>query len=106
MDPSGQPPRQPARRVVLLGRDPGNDIVVRSPSVSARHARVVVDEGGPWLEDLGSLNGPFVGTPPRRIERTPRIGVDYAGAGAKKPLRFVVDPANLRTISPSRRTTP
>jgi len=74
MDPSGQPPRQSARRVVLLGRDPGNDIVVRSPSVSARHARVVVDEGGPWLEDLGSRNGTFVGTPPRRIERE-RIGL-------------------------------
>lgn len=25
---------------------------------------------------------------PRRIERGPRIGVDYAGAWAKKPLRF------------------
>jgi DNA-3-methyladenine glycosylase len=29
---------------------------------------------------------------PRRIRRTPRIGVGYAGAWAAKPLRFLVDP--------------
>ena len=74
MDPSGQPSPQPARRVVLLGRDPGNDVVVRAPSVSARHARVVVDGADLWLEDLGSRNGTFVGAPPRRVERE-RIGL-------------------------------
>ena len=57
------------RRIILLGRAPGNDLVVKAPSVSARHARVVVDEGGLWLEDLGSRNGTFVGMPPRRVER-------------------------------------
>jgi ABC-type multidrug transport system ATPase subunit len=69
MDPSGHSPPRTAGRVVLLGRDPGNDIVVKAPSVSARHARVVVDGDGLWLEDLGSRNGTFVGAPPRRIER-------------------------------------
>ena len=54
--------------------------------------------GGLWFE---AGHGPV---PPRRIERTPRIGVGYAGAWAEKPLRFVVDPADLRTISPSRRS--
>ena len=57
------------RRIILLGRAPGNDLVVKAPSVSARHARVVVDEGELWLEDLGSRNGTFVGMPPRRVER-------------------------------------
>jgi len=57
------------RRILLLGRAPGNDLVVKAPSVSARHARVVVDEEGLWLEDLGSRNGTFVGVPPRRVER-------------------------------------
>ena len=41
---------------------------------------------GLWLEA-----GPSV--PRRQIERTPRIGVDYAGEWAAKPLRYVVDPA-------------
>ena len=44
---------------------------------------------GLWLEA-----GPSV--PRRQIERTPRIGVDYAGEWAAKPLRYVVDPAVFR----------
>jgi 3-methyladenine DNA glycosylase Mpg len=36
---------------------------------------------------------------PRRLdERTPRIGVAYAGEWAEKPLRFVVDPERLVTM--------
>lgn len=56
-------------RTILIGRAPGNDLVLHDVSVSARHARVVVSEDGLWLEDLGSRNGTFVGAPPRRIER-------------------------------------
>ncbi len=62
-------------RVVLIGRAAGNDLVLRQPSVSARHARVIVGPDGLWLEDLGSRNGTFVGTPPRRIDRE-RISLD------------------------------
>ncbi|NCY02486.1 MAG: DNA-3-methyladenine glycosylase, partial [Planctomycetia bacterium] len=36
--------------------------------------------------------------PRRLVERTPRIGVAYAGAWAEKPLRFVVDPARIATM--------
>jgi DNA-3-methyladenine glycosylase len=36
-----------------------------------------------WLEDRG------IKVPPREIQRTPRIGVDYAGKWAVKPWRFV-----------------
>jgi len=46
---------------------------------------------GLWLES-------GVAVPPRKIERTPRIGVDYAGEWAAKPLRFVVDPEKLPMI--------
>jgi ABC transport system ATP-binding/permease protein len=62
-------------RIVLIGRDAGNDLVLRQPSVSARHARVLVGPDGVWIEDLGSRNGTFVGTPPRRIDRE-RISLD------------------------------
>ena len=41
---------------------------------------------GLWLEAGADV-------PRRLIERTPRIGVDYAGEWAAKPLRYVVDPA-------------
>jgi len=66
---SSPEPGASPRRIILLGRAPGNDLVVKAPSVSARHARVVVDDEGMWLEDLGSRNGTFVGVPPRRVER-------------------------------------
>lgn len=56
-------------RIVLIGRAAGNDLVLRQPSVSARHARIVVGAEGMWIEDLGSRNGTFVGTPPRRVTR-------------------------------------
>jgi DNA-3-methyladenine glycosylase len=49
-------------------------------------------KGGLWLEPRAGR------VPPRLIERTPRIGVGYAGAWAEKPLRFVVDPERLPTI--------
>jgi DNA-3-methyladenine glycosylase len=39
-----------------------------------------------WLEDRG------VKVPPREVKRTPRIGVEYAGAWALKPWRFVWTP--------------
>lgn len=62
-------------RIVLIGRGTGNDLVLRQPSVSARHARVLVGPDGIWIEDLGSRNGTFVGTPPRKIDRE-RIKLD------------------------------
>jgi len=46
-----------------------------------------VRKSGLWLEDSGIV------IPRDRVRRTPRIGVDSAGEWAKKPLRFVVDPA-------------
>jgi ABC-type multidrug transport system ATPase subunit/pSer/pThr/pTyr-binding forkhead associated (FHA) protein len=62
-------------RIVLIGRAAGNDLVLRQPSVSARHARVLVGPDGIWIEDLGSRNGTFVGTPPRKVTRE-RIALD------------------------------
>ena len=67
-------PRQPLARVRLvqqgteqeivlaqpetvLGRDPNNPIVVRDPLASRRHARIVLENGEFWVEDLKSLNG-------------------------------------------------
>jgi len=47
--------------------------------------------------------------PPRRIRRTPRIGVGYAGEWAEKPLRFIADSAQeptMRGRSRARRREP
>lgn len=48
---------------------------------------------GLWLESGGQP------VPRRLIERTPRIGVGYAGEWAEKPLRFLVDPKHFATLS-------
>lgn len=45
---------------LFIGRDPGVDIVIDSPGVSRRHARLYQQAGGCILEDLGSSNGTFV----------------------------------------------
>jgi hypothetical protein len=44
----------------LIGRGEGCAIVVTEGLVSRRHARIVLDGGRPYLEDLGSANGTFI----------------------------------------------
>jgi VWFA-related protein len=46
-----------AQPETVLGRDPSNPIVVRDPLASRRHARIVLENGEFWVEDLKSLNG-------------------------------------------------
>jgi DNA-binding winged helix-turn-helix (wHTH) protein len=48
----------------ILGRDQGDGVRIDSPTVSRRHARIVVSDGGATLEDLQSKNGTFVGDRP------------------------------------------
>ena len=54
--------------------------------------RPAARRGGLWFEAGAAV-------PARFVERTPRIGVAYAGAWADKPLRFVVDPDRLDTMT-------
>jgi DNA-3-methyladenine glycosylase len=62
--------------------------------------RPATRRSGLWFEAGG------IRVPPRWVERTPRIGVGYAGEWAQKPMRFVVDPADLPTILSSGRPKP
>ena len=41
----------------IIGRDPGAGLFIDHPSVSRRHARILVTEGNATLEDMGSKNG-------------------------------------------------
>jgi pSer/pThr/pTyr-binding forkhead associated (FHA) protein len=46
---------------LILGREQGTaDLVLDDPGVSRRHARVIPDNGGVIVEDLGSSNGTYV----------------------------------------------
>jgi hypothetical protein len=44
----------------IVGREPSAGIAIGDPAVSRRHARVLHDASGVWVEDLGSTNGTFV----------------------------------------------
>jgi pSer/pThr/pTyr-binding forkhead associated (FHA) protein len=61
----------PAGAVVLrIGREPDNDLVLRLPTVSGHHARIVWEgrPGEATIEDLGSANGTAIGEPDRKIQ--------------------------------------
>ena len=43
-----------------IGRDADSDLVIRSPAVSRRHARIFHEYDLYRIEDLGSSNGTFI----------------------------------------------
>lgn len=45
---------------VMLGRAPGNDVLVEVEGVSRYHARISIEEGQLIVQDLSSTNGTFV----------------------------------------------
>jgi pSer/pThr/pTyr-binding forkhead associated (FHA) protein len=46
---------------ILAGRDPSCRLVTEDPSVSRRHAELILEGGTLYLRDLGSSNGTFIG---------------------------------------------
>lgn len=64
---------------VLIGRTEDNDVVLLQGGVSRRHARVFIEAGGAWAEDLGSANGTLVNgqrlDQPRRLREGDEITV-------------------------------
>ena len=72
---------------ITLGRDPSADIVIDSPGVSRRHARLFQQGGAHLLEDLGSSNGTFVNG--RRISGPTRLqSGDKAAFGQSVVLQY------------------
>jgi len=45
---------------LIIGRDPGCDVVIAHPVVSKRHAQIIKQNGKSLIVDLGSVNGTFV----------------------------------------------
>ena len=60
-EPSGEPQSHPlSDGELLIGRDAGCDVVLKSKDVSRRHARFFLRGDALLVEDLGSHNGVFV----------------------------------------------
>jgi pSer/pThr/pTyr-binding forkhead associated (FHA) protein len=53
----GRGQEYPITSRVRIGREPTNDIVVRDPKASRRHAELFTQQGRVFLRDLDSLNG-------------------------------------------------
>jgi len=67
-----------ARREMVLGRISEADLVLELDSrVSGQHARLFLEQGLIWLEDLGSTNGTFVGKEPLRGKIPVAPGVQF-----------------------------
>jgi PAS domain S-box-containing protein len=64
---------------VILGRHPGCDIRVADETVSRRHARIIAQADGFFVEDLGSRNGTYLNgqavTSPERLCHLDRINI-------------------------------
>ena len=65
----------------VIGREGDGVILVKSSTVSRRHARIAIDGSGAVVEDLGSKNGTYVND--RRIEApTPIVDGDQIRIGS------------------------
>ncbi len=90
---------------IVIGRDPGVDILVESPGVSRRHAQITLQGDQCILEDLGSSNGTFLNgeriSQPRRL----RNG-DVIRLGQSVALQYQGEPqeaaATMMESSPPR----
>ena len=56
-------------RIIRIGRDADNDVVVSDEKVSGHHARLLIDEDQITLIDLESANGTAVGRPDQKTHR-------------------------------------
>ena len=99
VDPSGRRKRVPVDPIpFLIGRQPGNDLILRDNRVSRAHARIVVENGGYVLEDMGSRHGTFVNG--KRVQRKALENTDRVEFGAQDSyqLLFALDGVELKRL--------
>ena len=65
-----------------LGRGPENQLQVMADGVSRRHAQIVSDDTGVWLEDLGSANGTLLNGQIIKRERLEHLDIITLAPGA------------------------
>ncbi len=86
----GRTRRHPLTGAVILGREPGCDILLDDLGTSRRHARIRREGDGYIVEDLGSKNGTVVND--SRCESAPLSDGDVVLLGAVR-VRFVDEQA-------------
>ncbi|MDO9288173.1 MAG: FHA domain-containing protein [Thermodesulfovibrionales bacterium] len=48
------------KEVIIIGRNPDNDIHIDNPAVSGSHAKIINEGGRIFIEDMNSTNGTFI----------------------------------------------
>jgi len=76
----------------IIGRQPTNGVVVDDEGISRTHARIVVEDGRYFIEDLGSSNGTFVNG--ERIDRAPIFDGVVLQLGPHVYFRFSITDEN------------
>ena len=101
--------RLQTHRPFTVGRDPGNDIILRDPKVSRHHAEIVFERGFFVLHDLASANGTFVNG--KRIRVAPlthgaklRLGNSYGRFSEELPTEEGAEP--LKAAEPFEQPLP
>jgi DNA-binding winged helix-turn-helix (wHTH) protein len=79
----------------VLGRADESVVPFDSPSVSRRHARIIVTPDSAEVEDLGSKNGTFVGG--RRVQQTTRLydGDELRVGSIRLKFRYLADESTV-----------
>ncbi len=97
--------RLQTHRPFTVGRDPGNDIILRDPKVSRHHAEIVFERGFFVLHDLASANGTYVNG--KRIRVAPlthgaklRLGNSYGRFSEELPTEADAPPQPERLDTP------
>ncbi len=101
--------RLQTHRPFTLGRDPGNDIILRDPKVSRHHAEIVFERGFFVLHDLASANGTYVNG--KRVRVAPlthgarlRMGNTYGRFSEELPTEN--DAAPMAAVEPFDQPVP
>ena len=68
------------RDELVIGREPGVDLLIDLPGVSRRHARIFIQNAQYLVEDLGSSNGTFLNGERLEVPRRLKSGDQAAGA--------------------------
>jgi hypothetical protein len=92
--------------VNVIGREGPDVILLKSSTVSRRHARIVIEENGALLEDLGSKNGTYVNdqrvTEPRAIVEGDQIRI----GSLLFTFRFSQTAGSTETVHTKKRLLP
>jgi pSer/pThr/pTyr-binding forkhead associated (FHA) protein len=92
--------RLQTHRPFTVGRDPGNDIILRDPKVSRHHSEIVFERGFFVIHDLTSANGTFVNG--KRVRVAPlthgakvRMGNTYGRFSEELPTENDAAPTDI-----------